>query len=297
MVISRLLRAEARVSRSCIIRPIIRWYSAAKSEEVETLVVLSRNLYEKNEPIYINPLPAKPSFYNKSILEAAARNDKSVLEMKHLQLHQVLQGDHKELEKRLTGRTDKLQAIIGNEFKLLPKEAIVILCGLSNSLVQLGLYGTDSANKIMFESSKLKDIGESTYRFTKQTLLLFGDLQYLSAPWEELLKALRAVNDEAFIIPEFMKANLIYDLVIPFRGTTRGFAHLVDSELSEDITQLAARQRRIKDATSIGSFYTMIGLLVIKYGKERIVENFLVPNVFNGKNGIIQIITDRIGEK
>lgn len=253
-------------------------------------LVLARDLYNQNDKAQ----KEKTSFYDKSALEH--NRDRDIYTMGHFQLRLVLEGENKQVERRLNGRTEKLQSIIGKEFVLLPKEAIVILCGLSNALIK---FPQVNDSNIIHEASKLRDIGMNTYKITKETLLLFGDLQHLSAPWEELVTALKAVNDEKYIIPQFMKANVIYDLVIPFRGATKGVAHLLQSEPSTtgEIVELTERKQKIRDATSIGSFYTLIGLLVVKYGKEMVVERFLVPRVFNGNNGIIDIITSRIGER
>lgn len=257
---------------------------------LDSSLVLARDLYDENQHIHIDPVTNnKLSLYPKSVLEP--RNERNVHRMRHQKLRLVLEGNNKQFEQMLTGRAKKLQNIIGQDYMLLTKEAIVILCGLSESSINFAQH-----SEVFYDSSKLREIGKNIYDITKQTLLIFGDLQHLSASWQELSKALNAVNDDNNNIPQFMKTNLMHDLIIPFRGSTKGYSHLLDPEIFQNggVNELTIRQQKVKDASSIGSFYTLIGLLVVKYGRERIIESFLVPRVFNGKSGIIEIITSGI---
>lgn len=214
--------------------------------------------------------------------------DRNSTRIRHLRLKEILASQGSDYEKALKRRTDKVDAMLGAKFKILTKEAVSILCGLSEAQVVQDLEGTD-LHKVIHETEKYRQIGESVYGLTRDTLLIFGDLQHLSTSSEELEDLLRQFNNDLNVIPQFMKNCLLYDVVITARGVMRPYK----------CTQEEAEKRaiRLRDHTAIGSFYTMIGLLVVKYGKEKVVEEFLVPKVFNGDNGIINIITQNFGNR
>ncbi|EGV66333.1 hypothetical protein CANTEDRAFT_91501 [Yamadazyma tenuis ATCC 10573] len=208
--------------------------------------------------------------------------------MRHAQLREILEGHGNDYEDVLSRRTDLVQQVIGQAFPLEPKEAIVILCGLSHA--ELAKDGTpDSMQKVVYDSEKLRQIGKGVYTVTKDTLLVFGDHQYLSTPTPELEYIITQIRDDRSIIPQYMKNCLLYESVIPFTGSMR--AGSLEPEKAKE------RKAKIQDVSAIGSFFTMIGILTIKFGKEKVVEELLVPKVFNGKSGIIEIITERIGNR
>lgn len=246
----------------------------------EILTPLARDLYESYHH-FISGKPQQTSTLPRALTEEDNLERRDPKHMKHSILRKALEQCKEKPKKLLDERIARLQEIVGNTFTILAEEAVSVLCGLSNSRVTL------NSSKTVYEGWQFRKLGEGIYKTTKDSLLIFSDVQYLSTPSEDLEDLLRQISDDKTIIPLFMKGALIHDLVVPFTGAGR---------LTEE-TDIKEINEAIRDATSIGSFYTLLGILVLKYGKERVVEEYLVPQVFNGSSGIIQHISQRISHR
>lgn len=198
--------------------------------------------------------------------------------MKDKEINQILEDTEFQPNPQLLKTTTKLRMFL-SRFHLLDREAFLVLCGLSNSYTSYTF--PNGSQKVIVDSSKIRNMGKSVFQLTKERMFLFGDVQYLSLPWEDLQTAYKQINDDT-LIPQFMKSHQLYELVIPFIGVSR---------LRKSAPNNATK---IRNLTCIGSFYLMIGLLVMKYGKDNIVENFIVPKIFNGPSGLISIVTSNL---
>lgn len=84
-----------------------------------------------------------------------------------------------------------------------------------------------------------------------------------------------------------MKRNYIYDCILPYQGTTRrGVIHS-----SEKYTE---KKKKIQDVTSIGSFYTMIGLLSVKFNMEDMLDKVVYGKIINGQAGLVTLATETL---
>lgn len=246
----------------------------------ELLIPLSRDLYEaSHHHITGNPKPI--ALFPRALTEEPIDIRRDPKHMKHSRIKKALEDSNFKAEKLLNHRVEKLKQIVGSDFTILSEEAICILCGLSDSRTKL------EDSKVVYEGWQFRKLGESVYRTTRDSLLLFSDVQHLSTPSEDLEDLLKQLGDDKVILPLYMKGILIYDLIIPYCGAGR---------ISTEESETKEINETIRDATSIGCFYTLLGILVLKYGKERVVEEYLVPRVFNGNSGIIQHISQRISE-
>lgn len=203
--------------------------------------------------------------------------------MKNERLKKVLEKKDKLLEERIRPRVAKLQQFIGDRMLLLTTELVSILCGSSDFSVIID--GNDSKTSV-FESQKLRLLGKLTYNMARDQLV-FGDEQYLSSTLTEVQTSLTALNEDDKIIPLFMRKNLIYNSVIPFMGVMK-------YGLIKDTNVITEAKTRISDLSAIGTFYTMIGVLVVKYGTKHVEELLLGPKVINGNSGVLSIVTEML---
>lgn len=203
--------------------------------------------------------------------------------MKNERLKKVLEKKDKLLEERIRPRVAKLQQFVGDKMPLLTTELVSILCGSSDFSVIID--GNDSKTSV-FESQKLRLLGKLTYNMARDQLV-FGDEQYLSSTLTEVQTSLTALNEDDKIIPLFMRKNLIYNSVIPFMGVMK-------YGLIKDTNVITEVKTRISDLSAIGTFYTMIGVLVVKYGTKNVEEILLGPKVINGNSGVLSIVTEML---
>lgn len=276
---------------------------------VDSALILSRDLYKENTRIIsYKKIPyegVKPSFYGR----AATEFESEYLDRKGLgntRILEILEVD-KDFESRIASRTEHIQKFVGDEFPLSLKEKLSILCGLSNFPLileqrdQTNRYKSDKvpnnscseklfpnlAESEEYTTEKLRCIGKSIYDLHIGLSTIFADEKYLSLPSDSLEQTMNLFNDDRRILPLFMKRNFIYDCILPYQGTMRcGMIHS-----SEKHTK---RKMKIQDATSIGSFYTMIGLLSVKFNKENVLNKVVYGKIINGRAGLVTLATETL---
>ena len=52
---------------------------------------------------------------------------------------------------------------------------------------------------------------------------------------------------------------------------------------------MTKRQMLWKQA-AIGSFYTMLGIVMVKYRDEKLLDKLIIDKIINGKRGVIKIV-------
>ncbi|CUM51507.1 uncharacterized protein AC631_01891 [Debaryomyces fabryi] len=276
---------------------------------VDSALILSRDLYKENTRINsYKKIPyegLKPSFYRR----AASEFESEYLDRKGLgntRILEVLDVD-KDFESRIAPRTEHIQQFVGDEFPLSLKEKLSILCGLSNFPLifeQRGKNNVSKTDKISnnstgeqlfpnliegeeYTTEKLRNIGKAIFDLHLGLSTIFADEKYLSLPSDSLEQTMNLFNDDREIIPLFMKRNFIYDCILPYQGTMRcGMIH--SSEMNKK------RKVKIQDATSIGSFYTMIGLLSVKFNKEDVLKKVVYGKIINGRTGLVSLATETL---
>ncbi|CAH6721215.1 hypothetical protein CLIB1444_05S06128 [[Candida] jaroonii] len=247
----------------------------------------SKDLYALAQEI-LQPEYQSKSFYDKSILERPRRN---IFESKNSQLSRILDDETLvHYEEKLGDRTKCIHDFVGEEFKISNKEAIAVLCGSTDSKIPLtpvsSIRSMENLKSIYLDSYKLRLMGQSVFQKTRDAMILFGDVQFLATPWDDIMGYLTQMNHPSIILT-FMKNNSMYKSLIPVRGVFR-----VSKDNEQQ--QLAIKMR---EKTAIDSFHLLLGILVIKYGQENVVENFIVPKILDGRNGIIELIMNRINKR
>lgn len=283
--------------------------NGAKRNAVDSALILSRDLYKENPQINSHQkIPyqgGRPSFYRR----AATDFDSEYLDRKGLGNNRILEvlDLDKDFEFKISSRTEHIQQFVGQEFPLSLNEKLSILCGLSNFSLVLEQRGKDDASlsdKISsnfsnqglfpevrageeYTTEKLRSIGKSIFDLHLGLSTLFTDEKYLSLPSESLEQTMDLFNDERKVIPLFMKRNYIYDCILPYQGTTRrGVIHSTEKYVE--------KKKKIQDVTSIGSFYTMIGLLSVKFNMEDVLDNVVYGKIINGQGGLVTLATETL---
>lgn len=240
-------------------------------------VILQRDHFEGDE----NDIKKRVNDIKKRVNDLP--RDRNPRIMKNERIKKVLEKKDKLLEERIRPRVVKLQQFVGDKMPLLTTELVSILCGSSDFSVIID--GNDNKTSV-FESQKLRLLGKFTYNMARDQLV-FGDEQYLSSSLTEVQTSLTALNEDEKIIPLFMRKNLIYSSVIPFMGVMK-------YGLIKDTNVITEAKTRISDISAVGTFYTMIGLLVVKYGTKNVEEMLLGPKVINGNSGVLSIVTEML---
>lgn len=286
-------------------------YTADKVENsiVDSRLILSNDLYKSNPQINsLKKIPyygTKPSFYRRSTIDFLSEyldpqgpGDNRILEVLDLDV---------DFETSILPRTDKIQKFVGDEFPLTLHEKLSILCGLSNFSLTFQKESKDCedseisknpspqrlfpASDLMhgneYNTEKLRLVGRAIFDLHVGLGTIFINENYLSLPSENLEQTMSLFNDERAIIPLFMKRNYIYDSVFRYRGAMKSGIICSGKEYEE--TKL-----KIQDVTSIGSFYTMIGILAVKFNKEDVLAKVVYGKILNGQTGLINIATESL---
>lgn len=283
--------------------------NGAECNVVDSGLILSRDLYKENPRINSHKkIPyqgVKPSFYRR----AATDFDSEYLDRKGLGNNRILEvlDLDKDFESKITPRTEHIQQFVGEEFPFSLNEKLSILCGLSNFTLVVeqkaedGAYLSDKTSSSFpsqglfpevrtgeqYTTEKLRSIGKTIFDLHLGLSTVFTDEKYLSLPSESLEQTMNLFNDERKIIPLFMKRNYIYDCILPYQGTTReGLIHSTE--------KYTEKKRKIQDVTSIGSFYTMIGLLSVKFNMEDVLNKVVYGKIINGQSGLVTLVTETL---
>jgi hypothetical protein len=222
----------------------------------------------------------KPGFYQRSATEF----DSQLVERQGIGNNRVLERLQldKHFPETISSRLQPIERFIGEEYPLSTVEKLSIICGLSNFSIEIP--SSDNKNqKIYVETDKLRQYGKSTLDLHLNLETVFTNEKYLSSSKYELSHDIELFENSSMIL-RFMKNNLMYNSTIPFRGSMKS-----GKITNQDVDKIT--KEKILDATSIGSFYTLIGLLCTKFHKQEIIDNVVVGKILHGPKGLINIAT------
>ena len=200
----------------------------------------------------------------------------------------------------LKPRMQKIRRFVSLNFTLLNRECLAIMCGHSPVDVQLDTHNPQALNQeqaaginsksnttsTTYSSEKLHALGIAVMESYLTLTTLFTDESYLSLLSDDLQPIYDLFCDRQ-IIPEFMSRHSLYDCVVPYRGAAR-------SGRIDTLEGYQAEKTKIMNATSAASFYTLIGLLCVKYDQRQVAQSFILPTVLYGPRGLIQLATEKV---
>ncbi|OBA19906.1 hypothetical protein METBIDRAFT_26547, partial [Metschnikowia bicuspidata var. bicuspidata NRRL YB-4993] len=189
--------------------------------------------------------------------------------------------DSPEFEAVLRVRTERVQAFLGSKLPLTFHELLSILCGLSNMNIKTSPLPTGSLfGDVFTQQDALRQLGARFFDFHCANTLVFGDLHYLSCTAEELEQSISIFQDKESLIMKLMNASDLSECVIPYRGVHS--AGLIKNRAT-------GFRQRIKSRTCVASFYSMLGILVRKFGSEAVVRDFWNPKMLHPIHGLLRI--------
>lgn len=255
--------------------------------------VLTRDLFLQST----NPRPS--SYYSRSTTDFESDLD-------GIQYNQnIIENLHDpEFQDLLRARTSHLQSFLGEEFSLLFEELACTVCGLANmsilparneilddSLAQDSLKTLippltlgSPFSRVLMQQDTLREVGKRFFVMQAQASTTFADVGHLTTHHRELELSLMVLDNTDGLVCDFMKRNSLYDVVIPYRGAQS--AGSVPAEQAKEFRTI------IRDQTCVGSFYTLLGLLVSKFGSAVVRDGFWNSRVLDPNLGIIKIATD-----
>lgn len=258
------------------------------SSLVDSTLVLNRDLYlssgKLNSSKKVNYDGIKPTFYKRSGYDF----DSIFTCRKGIGNNRILERleQDRQFQENISSRLVPIQNFVGSKFPLNTMEKLSVICGLSNFSIESSKYITK--HKIYTESDKLRKFGQLTLSLHLGLETVFLSENYLSTSKSELLYDL-SLFDCNSVIPQFMKKNMMFNSIIPFRGAMR-------SGKIESLDLYEETKAEILNKTSIGSLYVLIGLLSTKFDTKSIVEEILLPKIIHGPQGIINIATNNLNK-
>lgn len=199
--------------------------------------------------------------------------------------------------KDIETRTAPIQRFLGPNFQLSSSELLQILCGLTELPPNITEYQRleppappSPTNKVsqVYSSDQLRALGRRIYDLQVRLVTTFNGNHLSMSPVDIQSSFVHFTRPNNTIIP-FMKKNQIYECIIPFTGTNR------EKELKE-AAQIEARKLEIKDTTAIASFYTMLGMLCMKFGTGRVIDEIIIEKILIGNNGIIRTLSESLSK-
>lgn len=191
-------------------------------------------------------------------------------------------------EERIRERVSVIQGFIGDGFPLLLPEAISVLCGSSDMDVWIskldGSKGlTSSTNDILVSQDRLRQVGRDFFDLQCSVLAIFTDEYYLSSSSVEIEQALLIFSERDKLVAKFMGRHSLSVCLVPFRRRRKSKQRVLRlSTMTED-----------RNRNAVSSFYTLLGLLVVKFGSQKVVENLWKDKIFDSPTGILKLATER----
>lgn len=189
----------------------------------------------------------------------------------------------------LQSRTLPIQTFVGQDFQLLLAERMQIICGLTELPINITNYHRKSPScsliSQVYTSDQLRDFGKQIYELQLRLMTTFHG-NHLSLSKEDLENSLLYFSNPIETIIPFMKWNIIYDCIIPFSGT--------QIFTFKDKESINFKKEQIKNSTAIASFYTMLGMLCMKFGTATVADKVINEKILLGSNGIIKIVSENL---
>lgn len=189
-----------------------------------------------------------------------------------------------QLKALLEGRTQHFKRFLGDAFKLPFEDLLPVVCGLANMKIKQASSPTGSVfDQGFIHQNVLREIAKRLFLTSLNNGTVFTDLSYLSMSQSELEHNLAYFRNHDRLIIEFMKRQLLYSCLIPYRGI-QDYGKLLATEANLLRTE-------IKNETAVGSFHSLLGILVLRFGSTAVTTKFLYDKVLGGPNGIYSIAT------
>lgn len=244
--------------------------------------VLSRDLFLENSRLHslrkVSYEGPKPSLYLRSATDfASAINPRTHYDS----LLEEISLDP-QVRSFLDQPTKKFQDFLGPQLPLAFPDLLCIVCGLGDMPVETA--AGQPLQKVQAHQEVLRGLGKRFYQLQANLATVFAGPRHLSTLHVELEHNISIFAAHDSLVLEFMKLNLLYRYVLPYRGV-----HSAGQVPLKDITKL---RRKLRGETAVGSFYTMIGLLLTRFDRSH-VQNLVQEKVLEGNFGIIKIATDR----
>lgn len=180
----------------------------------------------------------------------------------------------------LRERAHVIQKFVGDRFPLLLPEAVSILTGYSDMDVWVAAAG--ERKHMCVSQERLRQVGRRFFDLNCGVSAIFSGEYFLAMSPAELEQALMIFAEKDVLVARFMECHSLTTCLIPFRRK-RKFCR-------RDRVQATTADN---DANAVGSFYTMLGLLVVKFGAQRVADDFWADKVFGSLSGILKIATER----
>lgn len=138
--------------------------------------------------------------------------------------------------------------------------------------------------RVQIPQEVLRNLGKKFFELNSSISSVFASHRHLSSSHAELEYSMSLFLDHHSLICGFMKQNLLYDCVIPYRGV-----HAGGKIPPEKIEQTRVK---IRDDTCVGTFYTMLGVLLARFDRAQ-VQEAMKSKIWEGNLGILKLATDR----
>lgn len=191
-------------------------------------------------------------------------------------------------EVRLQERVSPIRRFLGDDFPLLLPELVAILCGYSHLDVWISALANGESEKknpqtnIFIPQERLRQIGQSFFDLNCSVSLVFTDQYYLALSQHELEITLQQYLNKDHLVKTFMARHSLNKGLIPFRRKPK--------------IKSPGRRSQIKtsdfELNCIGSFYTMLGILVVKFGHKKVREDLWQDKIYGSPSGILKIVMD-----
>lgn len=239
-----------------------------------------------------NIVDKKPTFYKRSIIEFTGdRYEKNMFLFNITDQLKI-----KEFESDMVARSEPILKFLFPEFTLLVEETTCIIFGLNNlrfpgDKLSLGPQLGERPQKMFPEMSMVSDITTDKLRIAGKTFFdlhtkigtVFMNEKHLALSSLDLERTIDAFTNAERVIPLFMKHNNMYNIL-----------STPSSVKASPVLQSAQTlsQKKLLDATSIGSLFTLIGILLLKYEKHEVSSHLINSKLINGPRGLLSIATD-----
>lgn len=231
-----------------------------------------------------------PSLYSRSVLECPLPYQESNNAKSYQNVTELLRLDPL-YKKHLESRGQKFQDFVAPVSSFLFDELLLVLCGLSNMHLRVSSAGSEKSVTTKFVSvphELFRLLGKRYFRLNCMLSSTFEGMRHLTASDTELEHSLQMFNDEELLARDFMRANGLLRAVIPYRGAQR---------LGPFQTPVAwAIRKKVGSETAVGSFFTILGLLLQKL-EPISMQEFWDTAIFHSQTGILSLARRRFNKK
>lgn len=248
-------------------------------------VVLTRDVFLDDKSIG-SPIRETLKSHNFNFYPSSSTDFNSI----YLDGHEAGKNSHLEehmerdpqLKALLEGRTQHIKRFLGDAFELPFEDLLPVVCGLANMKLKQSSSPTGSVfDQGFIHQNVLREIGKRLFLTSLNNRTVFTGLSYLSMSQSELEHNLAYFKNHDRLIIEFMRRQLLYSCLLPYRGI-QDYGKLLTTEAD-------LLRTKIKNETAVGSFHSLLGILVLRFGSAAVTTNFLHGKVFGGPNGIYSI--------